>query len=282
MIHRLPATQRPFTAKDVKIAHAMMLVRAEIEHVMGFVVKRGHFFTFCIDCRSKIHRLLIMTVLDNRVPNVRFSITARTIRNEIENLIIRKLHQARLHRGTTFLIDNGRQLHRLPPDTLLLFRMPQRTLEVSFAHTHATSQNHPLTILTETEITVEILGMVNGQRQRFRPGIASVIQHFALVKITVPVGFEKMFCILSRIIPHSREQKCGVRHQLAGKFRKGAINCIRQGFDSHYNRVVSGHNSHITDLRPCGNPQEHQHGDYQNLYYMPITLHSTDTESLNC
>ena len=104
MFYRLPASQSPFTAKDVEITDAVMFVRAEIEHVVGFVIKRGHFVAFRVDDGSEIDRGLEMAVFGDGVPDVGFSISAGTVGNEVKDLIIGGLHQTRLHCGAVVLV----------------------------------------------------------------------------------------------------------------------------------------------------------------------------------
>ena len=160
MFHRLPSSQSTFTAKDVEITDTMVLVRTEIEYVMGFVVKRGDFFAFRVDDGTEIHWFLEMTVFTNRVPNVGFPISTWLVRNKVKNLKIRQLNQAGLHCGAVVLIDDRRQLLGFLPVGTALFRLPKRAAQIPVAHAHTAGQNHPLSILAEAEIAVKILGIV--------------------------------------------------------------------------------------------------------------------------
>ena len=168
MLYRLPSSQSSSTAKDVKIADTMVLVRTEIEYVMGFVVKRGDFFSFRIDDGTEIHWFLEMTVFTNRVPNIGFSISARLVRNKVKNLIIRQLNQTGLHRGTVLLVYYRRQPLRLLPIIAMLFRLPQITVQVTVSHAYTACQNHSSAVFAQAEVAVEVFGMVDGRRQRLR------------------------------------------------------------------------------------------------------------------
>ena len=99
MLYRQPSPQCPFTAKDVEIADTAVLVGAEIEHVMDFVVKRGYLIAFRVDDGPEIDWLLIMAVLGDGIPDVRLPIASRTVGNEIKHLMIRIFHKTWLHCG---------------------------------------------------------------------------------------------------------------------------------------------------------------------------------------